>query len=111
MNVYHITFPFLGEFEFIKMTANQLANSVIDKYDGILDAICDEAYNGTQEFGVTFYGNDHNPYYASFEQPGKLSIYLDNEDGRTLVEKDVPWLLLKIEDSNGNDIYNLTNDI
>ena len=112
MNIYYITFQFKGEFEFIKLTANQLANSVIGHNDSVLNAVCDETHNGTQEFGTMFYGNDHTPYYASFEQPGKLSVYLDNDDGGALVEKDVPWLLLKIEDdSNGIEIYNLTDDI
>jgi hypothetical protein len=41
-----------------------------------------------------------------------VSVYEKEEDGGGyLVEGDIPWLILKIEDKDGNVVYKLTDFI
>lgn len=100
MNKYTFIMLFKGDWYTLRFTANQLANSAIEHSDGVLDWCCED---DEQNFGKFFTGADGIEYEASFEIPNKLSIF----DGETsvLVEKDVPCLLIAVEDENGKILY------
>lgn len=102
MNKYTFAILFKGDWYTLHFTANQLANSAIDHSDDILDWCCED---DEQNFGKYFTGRDGVKYEASFENPNKLSIF----DGKTdkLIEKNVPCLLLKVEDGNGKMLYSV----
>ena len=112
MNKYYIGFFFKGFFETVVFTAEQLANSVIGDTDDITDFICDE---DNQYHGVEFNSYiDNKMYTADFVEPKVLNIYYgDNNDENDgfIVEKDVPWVLLKVENKDSNVVYNLTDNI
>jgi hypothetical protein len=108
MNKYYFAFLFKGKFEFVSFTSVQLANSVLPKFDDILNAVC---LDDDQVFMQSFIAEDSLEYNASWEQPGKLSIYQSDKDGGVLVEKDVPFLLLKITNKEGKVIYNLSDNV
>lgn len=103
MNKYTFTILFNNHWYFLKFTANQLANSVLPHDDDILEWVCPD---NDQNFGVVFKGVDGVEYEATWEEPGKLSIYIN--DGK-LVRKNIPFLLLKVEDKNGEELYNIND--
>lgn len=109
MNKYTIAFPFQGEYQYVYITANQMANAVLDKTDDILDFRLNNYGQdfeqrltiNKKEYDVTF--NNDNPRY--------FNVYDVDEEGLggTLIEKNIPWLLLKIEDDKKNELYNLND--
>lgn len=117
MNKYFITFPFRGEYVFIKTNANQLANRFIEiggaSYDFTFEEgqYCSEVFyiknkatNEMEEFQFEFdYKNSDtvNVYYSE--------KYGENKSGH-IVEKNIPWLLLKVEDENKKELYNINDD-
>ena len=112
MNKYYIGFFFKDYFETVTFNANQLANTVIGETDDIINFMCDEdeQYHGSNFTSFV----DDKIYVADFNKPTKLNIYYgDNNDENDgfIVEENVPWILLKIEDENGKDLYVLTDNI
>lgn len=111
MNKYYFTFVFKGNFEFATFTANQLANSVLGRTDDILDFVCDEEEVEPSIFSSEFRASDDENYSASWEEPTKLSIYDSDANGGCLIEKNVPWILLKVVNKEGKVIYNLSDNV
>ena len=111
MNRYYGTFPFKGEYFFIDFTSDQLANAAINHNDSVMGYVYDdksryfeeEFYCKGEKFCVTF----------SYHSTLKVNVFACEDEcgSEELVEKDIPWLLLKIEDGEGNVVYNLTDDI
>ena len=112
MNTYYFTFPFKDEHCFITLTANQLANSLLYHHDDVLDFCCN---NGEEnKINHSFIGPDGRKYETEFRTSKLLNIYYgegEGDDEGYLVEKDVPYMLLKIKDKNGKELYNLTDNI
>lgn len=120
MNKYYIAFPFMGAFQYITFTANEIANEVVKQGDDVLEAL----ENAGQAPLHIIYGEKGKQYEVTFAygNPHKLNVYeyISDEryddpeydgDGGYIVEKDIPYILLKIEDSDGKVIYNLTEHI
>ena len=109
MNKYTITFPFQGEYQYVYITANQMANAVLDSTDDILDF---RFNNDGQDFEQRLTIKDKK-YDVTFNSnnPRCFNVYDVDEDdfGGTIVEENIPWLLLKIEDEDKNEIYNLND--
>lgn len=111
MNKYTITFPFQGEYQFVYLTANQIANAVFESTDDILDFL----YNNKEQefaqridvkgkkFDVTFNNNNIRCF----------NVYNVDEDGESgyIAEEAIPWLLLKIENFEKEVIYNLNDNV
>ena len=110
MNTYYFTFPFKDEHCFITLTANQLANSLLYHSDDVLDFCCN---NGEEnQINHSFNGPDGRKYYAELGTSKMLNIcYGEGDDEGYIIEKDVPYMLLKIKDKNGKELYNLTDNI
>jgi len=125
MNVYYLAFSFRGDTNVAKITANQLANELLGHTDDILDFKFELGEKKSKE--SQFYTNRFfifDQYYVieiSDENQHCFNIYEcveeENVDGEIewcgekLVEKNVPWVCIKIEDEKGNELYNITNEI
>ena len=110
MNKYVITFPFKGEYQYVYMTANQLANGVLNSTDDILEFVWDNEGQGFEQ-RINIDGKEYDVTFAH-NNPKCFNVYDVDEDGESgyVVEKDIPWLLLKIE-QDGKTIYNLNNNL
>lgn len=110
MNKYTFTFPFKGDYHYVHMTANQLANGILNSSDDILEFIWDNEGQGFEqrihadgkEYVVTFAHNNTKCF----------NVYDVEDDlgGGYIVERDIPWLLLKIEQGD-TEIYNLADNL
>lgn len=110
MNKYVITFPFKGEYQYVYMTANQLANGVLNSTDDILEFVWDNEGQGFEQ-RIYVNGKEYDVTFAH-KNPKCVNIYDVEEDGESghIVERDIPWLLLKIEQGD-KIIYNLTDNL
>lgn len=112
MNKYYAAFPFKGEYQYVMFDANQLANEVMSDTDDILEFKCDtegqyfmkQIYHENQRYDVVFGSEPHfmSVYYPEDFKDESLAGYV--------VEKDIPWILLKIE-RDGNVLYNIADNI
>lgn len=124
-NIYYLAFRWKRDVNVVKVTANQLANELLGNTDDIMDLKWGnerpEDNFGVSDQGFTYHlwfdGDDYVIEFA--EDPHYFNIYKfkrDDEDheqwyGETLVAENIPWICLKIEDENGNEVYNLNNEI
>ena len=110
MNKYYVTFLFKGEYHFVDFTANQLANAVLPHGDDMSDFLF---HTDGQTFTADIWHKGIE-YEVVFSLNGAqmVSVYEKEEDGGGyLVEGDIPWLILKIEDKDGNVVYKITDFI
>lgn len=114
-NIYTIAFPFNGEFHYAVFDANMIANIAIQ--DIASDAIADMNTEYNQWFEHRF-TNNGKYYMATFAYNSVkyLNIFecdTDNPDNieydEHLVESNVPYTIIKIE--NENDIIFNLNEI
>lgn len=117
INHYYVAFPFKGEYQYTDFNANMIANEFM-RYnnDAAMESILDDT-TGLQYFYSRFSYHGKN-YVATFSYytPKTFNIYelsLDEngEETETIVERDVPWILLKITDGDENILYNVTECI
>ena len=113
MNNYVLTFPFKGEYHFITLTANQMANQLLPQDDSLFDFY--EQNPGENVDDITIW-HDGKRYGIDFyyKNPRLLDVYIksdnEEEDGR-IVKGDgekIPWQLVKIATEEGKD-YNLSD--
>lgn len=125
MNIYYLAFKYKEDVNVVKVTANQLANELLGNTDDIMSLKWD--YEHVQnDFGISDQGYtshlwfDGKDYIIEFaKDPHFFNIYkyvkdedgINNWSGEGLIAKNVPWICTKIEDENGNEIYNLNNTI
>ena len=117
VNVYVITFPFKGGYMEVKVDANYIANHFIAcggdyefPYD---DELCPPV--SFRMFEEEF--NQYIDYEVEIKNDGTLNVaypstWDDEHDDLVgnYVEKDIPWLLLKVENKSVmKDIYNVTD--
>lgn len=125
MNIYYLAFRYKNDVNVVRVTANQLANELLGNTDDIMSLKWDNEHT-QNEFGISDQGYtshlwfDGNDYVIEFApDPHFFNIYKyvkDNEGpnkwaGEGLVAENIPWVCIKIEDENGNEIYNLNNEI
>jgi outer membrane protein assembly factor BamE (lipoprotein component of BamABCDE complex) len=115
MNTYFITFPFRGIFHFIKVNANMLANRFLEAYGSSYDFTFDEG----QFYNKTF--SSINPetkqeeiLQVEFDKNDTVTVfhYNDNPNEKlagSIIEKDIPWLLLKVENDEGEIIFDIND--
>lgn len=96
MNKYYITFLFQGKFEFAKFDSNMFTNHFIESLGG--DAVGDMAEDMGQLFTSDFYrgGKRYTVTFAYSGDPTLLNVYEVIDDDEMLVEKDIPYMILKI---------------
>ena len=105
MNIYKTTFFFQGEYYFATFNSNMLANNAVmeDDFNDYKWEHEGEYFDqkihvkGGREYTVNF----------NFSDVKHFNIY-DEDD--SLVEKEIPFLVLKVENENGV-IYDITNNI
>lgn len=109
MNRYYVTFLFKGEYQFVNFDANQLANAVLPKGDDLSDFM----YRDKKQYFTGTIWHNSTEYEVVFSLRGAncLSVYNTEENGGYLVEGDIPWLVLKIENGDGDVVYDITKYI
>lgn len=109
MNKYKVVFYFKKHWNVVSFTANQLANATLDHDDSILHFVFN---NDGQDFETTIVINgEFYQVVFSSESPKCVNVYNTENNGGLLVEKNIPWLLLTVEDGNGEQLYNITQCI
>lgn len=116
VNEYIITFPFRGDYMKVKVDANYIANHFII-CEGDYDFPYDEELWAPPTFRIfekEF--NQYIDYEVEIKNDGTLNVaypsQLDEHEELEgeYVEKDIPWLLLKVTNKSiMNDIYNVTD--
>jgi hypothetical protein len=118
MNKYYISFPFRGDYIFAVLTANMLANKFIEANGA--------SYDFTYEEDGQFYNksfDSRNPetnllekcqFEFSYKNSDFVNVYYsDDSDEKiagTIIERDIPWILLKVVDAEGKELYNINDD-
>ena len=104
MNTYTATFPFKGDFHFVTFNSDMLANNAVMeddfseyKYNHNGQYFDEKIWHKGKEYSVTF----------NFSYLSKFNVY-DEED--SLVEKEIPFLVLKVENDEGI-VYNIVENI
>lgn len=109
MRNYYVTFPFKGKYHFITLTANQLANAVATNNIEFPDFMLDNKNEDLDE--IIYVKGEKYVVGFGYNDPTTFNVYEYTEDGGGLViERNIPYLLSKIED-NGEELYNIGNDI
>ena len=105
MNTYTVTFLFKGEYHFVSFTSDMLANNAVME-----DDFSDYKFNHTDQYFDEKIWHKGKEYSVNFDfsDVSKLNIY-DEED--SLVEEEIPFLVLKVENDNGETIYNIVDNI
>ena len=105
MNYYTATFPFKGDFQFVTFNSDMLANNAVmkDDFDDYEFShkgqhFDEKIWHKGKEYAVTF----------NFSDVSKFNVY-DEED--SLVEGEIPFLVLKVKNDNGETIYNIVDNI
>lgn len=125
MNIYYLAFRWKRDVNVVKVTANQLANELLGNTDDIMDLKWNDERE-EDEFGISDQGFtqhlwfDGREYVIEFAMdPHFFNIYefvRDSENkkewyGEHMVADNIPWICIRIEDENGNEVYNLNNEI
>ena len=104
MNTYTATFLFKGEYHFVSFTSDMLATSAVMeddfsdyKFSRESQHLDYKIYHKGKEYMVNF----------NFSDVKKFNVY-DDED--TLVEKEIPYIVLKVENDEGV-VYNIVENI
>ena len=125
INIYYLAFRYKRDVNVVKVTANQLANELLGQTDDIFDLKWGNEHND-DEFGISdqgftrhlwFDGKDYVIEFADDRHFFNIYEYVKDEEdstkwyGENKVAENIPWVIIKIEDENGNEIYNLNNEI
>ena len=104
MNTYTVTFLFKGDFHFVTFNSDMLANNAVMeddfseyKYNHNGQYFDEKIWHKGKEYSVTF----------NFSDVSKFNVY-DEED--SIVEKEIPFLVLKVENDEGV-VYNIVENI
>ena len=116
MNTYKISFLFGGKFHYINITANQIANHVVNQnvdisgsmyeYDDGERNLYEKFYVGGKTYIATL-----SLYNSNCVNVYEYIKYEDGEESDILVEENIPYMLLQIVSSNGDVVYNITDNI
>lgn len=108
MNTYKAIFHFKNRWHTFAFDANQLANAALEPDDDINNFIFD---NDGQDFEYRLRIND-DFYTVTFSlgNPNYVNVYHAGEEG-TLVEENIPWLLLTVVNQNKDVMYNITEGL
>ena len=105
MNYYTATFPFKGDFYFVTFNSDMLANNAV-----MGDDFSDYKFNHNGQYfdeKIWYKGKEYSVNF-NFSDVSKFNVY-DEED--SLVEGEIPFLVLKVKNDNGETIYNIVENI
>lgn len=124
MNIYYLAFKYKQDVNVAKVTANQMANELLGNTDDIVEFKWGHEHKDTEtgpsDQGYTnHFFIDDKRYVVEFssENPHFFDLYEYQKDedgnwfGEKIVAKNIPWVCIRIEDEEGNEIYNLNNEI
>lgn len=117
MNHYYAAFPFQDNHVVVDFTSDMAANENLLGDDKDFKFKIDENGNYTQTLYKKFKYNEKSYVVTfSYNSPRKFNVFeiIEQDGNKTdecLVAADIPWLLLKVTDDEGNIIYNITEHI
>jgi len=120
MNNYYLGFKYKGEVNVVVVTANHLANTLLGNTDDIISFKWNkqDRKKETQGFKDTIRINGIK-YFIEIDDinPHCLMIaeYLKSDDDKeaecgNIIARNIPWICIKITDSDNNIIYNLCDE-
>ena len=123
MNNYYLGFKYKGDVNIIVLTANQLANELLGDTDDIIEFkySTKPSKKEPQALVQRMYINDAY-YYVEIDnqdphcvQISKCIVEFNPEGeeeyvGGEVIERGIPWICVKITDSDNNIIYNLCDE-
>ena len=105
MNIYTVTFLFQGEYYFVSFNSNMLANNAV-----MSDDFAEYKWEHEGEyFDPKIYVKGGREYTVNFNFDDVKHFNVYDEDD-SIVEKKIPFIVLKVENENGV-IYDITNNI
>lgn len=124
MNYYYLAFKYKDDVGVVKVSADQMANEMLGKTDDILDFMLDDSRPKTEKqfFSRKMFLFD-NEYIVEFDDKDNNCLCVcecensinDEDDERfyagEIIQRGIPWVCIKIEDEDGEELYNLTNEI
>lgn len=126
MNTYYLAFNYRGDVNVAVVTANQLANELLGNTDDVLDFkfnIDQEKEHKESQFYTDWFFIVDKKYVIEFSQydPHCFNLYEYVEEetiegipewcGEKLIAENIPWVCIKVEDEDGNELYNITKTI
>lgn len=117
MNHYYAAFPFQDNHMVVEFTADMAANENLLGDDKTFRFKMDENGEYTQILYKSFKYNEKSYVVTfSYNSPRRFNVFeiddrVENDTREYLVAADIPWLLLKVTDDEGNIIYNITEHI
>lgn len=115
MNTYKVTFPFRGKYYFTQFTSDMLVNVMMARQD---EAYADVVYSDDNEKNERYFEDtiwaDGKKYTVTFalHDVEKFNVYECDEDyDETLVEKNIPWCMVKVVDGDNVNVYSVTEYI
>lgn len=115
INRYCLSFPFKGEYKFIYVLANEMANELLGSGDDISDFKYDEDLGQCGEHTFHHEGKEYDVEF-SFDGPTMVDVFEHEDDGSGhIVERGIPYLCVAIEqykpDSGWVTIYKLSDNV
>ena len=111
---YYVTFFFKNIFHFVNFTAEQIANEMLGDGEDIMHYLFDKE---NRHFMTVIHDDSGKEYDVTFgyNDPRFFNVFTksenDEEDG-ILVEKNIPWQVVKIVDENTKEtVYRITDYI
>ena len=115
MKTFKVTFPFRGHYHFVEFTSDMIANDIMCGNDEVYsDIVYDEDNKSKEYFEAEIYegGERFIVGFGCFGNSKVFNVYEYEEDGGgTVVEKDIPWCLLKVTDEDDKTIYDICDEL
>ena len=113
MNIFKVTFPFKGHYHFVQFTDEMIANNIMCQDD---EAYADIVYDEDGEEKKKYFEGkiyEQGEYIVTFGYNNSkvMNVYKRDDEDEELIERDIPWCLLKVEDEEGNTIYNTCDEL
>lgn len=114
INRYCLTFPFKGEYKYIYILANELANELLGSGDDIVDMKYDEELGQTDEHIIHHNGKKYD-VMLSFDGPTKVDVFNHEKDGSGQIEeRGIPYNCVAIDQYKNGEwirLYNLSDNV
>lgn len=114
INRYCLAFPFRGEYHYIYVMANEMANELLGSGDDVLDFKSDENLGQSDEHHLSLKGKRYSVAF-SFDGPTKVDVFTDDGLEETIVERGIPYVCVAVdelqEDGRWTRIYNLSDNV
>lgn len=114
INRYCLSFPFKGEYKFIYVLANEMANELLGSGDDVLDMKYDEEFKQSEDH-IIYHDRKAYDVVFSFDGPTMVDVFNHEDDGSgTIVERGIPYVCVAIDQNKDGQwvrLYNLSDNV